>query len=164
MPNGGIRQVSTVRNEFLLAPHAPATLIDCMTLTKRRTTSIGLAAAVASTCLLACDLATAAASPPAASAVAQDAQSTASFPMKGEDFVARVNERLAQAEAQLEAKLAKSKASESDKAEVRRRFKSGVAKVRSAAQAAAADGTVTREEAKQVRALARELRSTMRGA
>jgi hypothetical protein len=100
--------------------------------------------------------------PPSAPSGASEAAFRASFPMEGKAFLARVNQKLAEARAQIEAMLAKSKACDEDKAKVRQKFERLAAGVRSAAESAAADGEVTRAEAYKVRARANHLRREMR--
>jgi hypothetical protein len=81
-----------------------------------------------------------------------------SFPMAGDAFTARIEARLKKMQARLEKRLDKRQASEEVKREKRAAFTSAAAKIRAAANKVAADGTVTAAEAKEVRAVMRELR------
>lgn len=85
------------------------------------------------------------------------------FPMKAEDFWKRVDARLGKARERLAATLEKRKVSEDEKKAAMKRFDDGAVKVRAAAQTAGKDGTVTLDEAKEVRAVAKAERKAMKG-
>ena len=80
------------------------------------------------------------------------------FPMDGAAFVAKLEKRLERVAARIEKRLERSDKSDEAKERIRRRFLAGAEKVRTAARDAAADGTVTREEAQRVRELAKRVR------
>ena len=82
----------------------------------------------------------------------------AKFPVKGPEFVKRIDERLKKAEARLEERIKKQQPPAEKQKKMRDKFKARAAKIRAAARDAARDGQVTREEAKKVRALAKKLR------
>ncbi|MBI4701815.1 MAG: hypothetical protein HY744_11770 [Deltaproteobacteria bacterium] len=84
------------------------------------------------------------------------------FPMDGKLFLERVETRLAKAQARLEQALERRKVPPKMKQEIEADFAKGAAAIRKAAQHAAADGTVTREEAREVRELVREIRHKAR--
>lgn len=85
-----------------------------------------------------------------------------SFPMKGADFVQHVEARIAKVRARVEEKVAQRNLPDPVKKQVMAEVDAGGAKVRTAAQKAAADGTVTKEEAKAVRELAHEVKAELR--
>lgn len=87
-----------------------------------------------------------------------------SFPMKAEDFWKRVDARLGKAREHLASSLEKRKVSEDEKKAALKRFDDGAVKVRAAAERAGKDGTVTLEEAKEVREVAKTERKAMKGA
>ncbi len=84
------------------------------------------------------------------------------FPMKGGDFIARVDARIAKIRTKAQEKLARRPLPEATKKAVLADVDAGAAKVKAAANKAAADGTVTREEAKAVRDLAHDVRKEIR--
>ncbi len=86
------------------------------------------------------------------------------FPMKAEDFRKRVDGRLVKAREKLAAALEKRKVSDDQRKAALKRFDDGAVKVRAAADRAGKDGTVTLEEAKEVRAVAKAERKAMKGA
>lgn len=78
------------------------------------------------------------------------------FPMPAAEFKTKADERLAKARAHMEQRAAKLPA---DKAkEVRGSFETGAAKVNAEVAKATADGTVTKDEAAQVRTAMKEVR------
>ena len=85
------------------------------------------------------------------------------FPMAGDEFVAKVDGRIAKFGERLEARLAKAKKlTDEQKAAIRADFAKGSAAIKGAAGKAAADGTVTLEEAKQVREVTKQVRQKAR--
>ncbi|NUO51729.1 MAG: hypothetical protein HOV80_22995 [Polyangiaceae bacterium] len=86
------------------------------------------------------------------------------FPMKADVFKKHVDARLAKARGKLAAALEKRKVSEEERNAALKRFDDGAVKVRAAADRAGKDGTVTLEEAKDVRAVAKAERKAMKGA
>lgn len=84
------------------------------------------------------------------------------FPMPGDAFTARVEARLTKVSQKLEERLEKSRIGDNLKKEIRADFERSAAKIRAAANKAAADGSVTKEEAKRVRELSRDLRKDMK--
>jgi hypothetical protein len=86
------------------------------------------------------------------------------FPMKADEFKKQVDGRLAKARAKLAAALEKRKVSEEARRAALKRFDDGAVKVRAAAERAGKDGTVTLDEAKDVRAVAKAERKAMKGA
>lgn len=87
-----------------------------------------------------------------------------SFPMKGDEFKTRIDARLSKAREKLETLLEKRKVEEEQRRAALKRFDDGAVKVRAAAERAGKDGTVTVEEAKEVRAVAKAERKAMKGA
>lgn len=81
-----------------------------------------------------------------------------SFPMKAEKFMEHIDKRIAHMKAKVDARLERSDLDDAKKAEIRAKVNEASTKVRAAAQQAAADGTVTKDEAKQVREVARTMR------
>jgi hypothetical protein len=77
------------------------------------------------------------------------------FPMKGSDFKAKVDGRLAKARERMEKRVAKLDAEKAK--ETRAKFDAGAAKVNAEVGKAIADGTVTQEEAKSVHHAMREM-------
>ena len=86
------------------------------------------------------------------------------FPMKADVFKKHVDARLAKAREKLATALEKRKVSEEERNATLKRFDDGAVKVRAAADRAGKDGTVTLEEAKDVRAVAKAERKAMKGA
>ncbi len=84
------------------------------------------------------------------------------FPMKGADFITRVDARIAKVHTKAQEKLAKRPLPEATKKAVLADVDAGAAKVKAAAHQAAADGTVTREEAKALRDLAHDVKKEIR--
>jgi hypothetical protein len=87
----------------------------------------------------------------------------AEFPMAGDAFVAKVEARLAKAEQHMEHRLEKSKLDDAQKARVREAFAKAASRVRAAANDAAADGSVTKDEAKAVRKVAKQMKKNAQG-
>lgn len=84
------------------------------------------------------------------------------FPMKGGDFITMVDARIVKIRARVQEKLAKHPLPEATKKAVLADVDAGAARVKAAAQKAAADGTVTREEAKSVRDVAKDVKKEVR--
>lgn len=84
------------------------------------------------------------------------------FPMTAESFNKLIENRIAKIRERLSEKLAKHKVPEAKQAEIKKDFEAGAAAIRAAAAKAAADGTVTKEEAKDVRRLAKDIRRQAR--
>ena len=80
------------------------------------------------------------------------------FPMKAETFIGKVNDRITKMRARLDERLDKKGVAEDKQKEALAKFDAAAEQVRAAAKAAGEDGTVTAEEAKGVRKLAKELR------
>jgi hypothetical protein len=78
------------------------------------------------------------------------------FPMKAADFQAHAEKRFAKQKEKLEAILTKKNVPEAKRAQIRKDVEAGMATVRAAIAKATADGTVTAEEAKQVRAVSKD--------
>ncbi len=84
------------------------------------------------------------------------AKGNAKFPMPAAEFKQKIDQRIAKARTRMEERAAKLPA---DKAkEVRASFDAGVAKVNAEVAKATADGSVTKDEASQVRATVKEVR------
>lgn len=84
------------------------------------------------------------------------------FPMKGADFIAKVEARIQKVRSRVQERIAKMPLTDAQKKQVMAEVDAGSAKVKVAAQKAAADGTVTKEEGKQVRDLAKEVKRELR--
>ncbi len=84
------------------------------------------------------------------------------FPMKGGDFITMVDARIVKIRTKVQEKLAKHPLPDATKKAVLADVDAGAAKVKVAAQKAAADGTVTKEEAKSVRDLAHDVKKQVR--
>lgn len=80
----------------------------------------------------------------------------ASFPMPAAAFQTKVNERQAKAREHMEKRASKLSAEEAK--QLRAKFDAGVVKVNAEVAKATADGTVTKDEAKAVRQVAKEMR------
>jgi hypothetical protein len=80
------------------------------------------------------------------------------FPMEAARFDKMVEHRIEHARAHLEKTIADRKVSDAVAKEMRTDFETGVVAVRAVVTRVEADGTVTKEEAKEVRDLAKELR------
>lgn len=86
----------------------------------------------------------------------------AAFPMKGAEFMSKVDARIAKTRTKVSEAVAKKNLPEATKKQVMAEVDAGSAKVRAAATKAAADGTVTKEEAKQVHELAHTVKKELR--
>lgn len=84
------------------------------------------------------------------------------FPVEAKKFQEMVEARIAKAREHMESALATHGVPEPMRAMIRKDFEEGAAAIREAAKKAAADGSVTKEEAKDVRELSRELRQEAR--
>jgi hypothetical protein len=80
------------------------------------------------------------------------------FPIEAEQFRKMLDKRITRARARLEKALDARKVPDVVRAQVRKDFESGASAVRALADKAAADGVVTKEEAQQVRELAKSLK------
>ena len=76
----------------------------------------------------------------------------ANFPMKADVFQVRVDAKLTRIQAHVEKRITERKLDATQAKELRDRFAERAAKIRAAATAAEADGVVTADEAKSVRA------------
>jgi hypothetical protein len=79
------------------------------------------------------------------------------FPMAAAEFQGKVDANIAKAREHMEKRITDRKLDDTKAKEARDRFDAVVTKVEAAAANAEADGTVTKEEAKEVRQVAREL-------
>lgn len=79
------------------------------------------------------------------------------FPVAGDVFVQRVDKRLDKTEKRVEKALEKKRVAPEKRKEVLAAVHNGTAQVRAAAQRAASDGTVTKEEAMEVRAVGKDV-------
>lgn len=84
------------------------------------------------------------------------------FPMPAESFNKHIEKRLAKAREHLVKALDKNNAPAATKAQATKDFDAGAAAVRALSAKVAADGTVTADEAKQVRGLSKELKQKAR--
>lgn len=84
------------------------------------------------------------------------------FPMPAESFNKLIEKRLTKAREHLVSRLDKHNAPEAMKAQAKKDFDAGAAAVRALSAKVQADGTVTQEEAKQVRDLAKDLKQKAR--
>ena len=82
--------------------------------------------------------------------------------MAGKDFVAHMEKRLSRLQSRMEERLTKKGVSDADKKKRMQEFQVNADKVRRAANKAAADGTVTADEARDVRAVVKEIWKDMR--
>ena len=80
-----------------------------------------------------------------------------SFPMAGAEFKQHVDARIEKHRAKMESHIAAKKVSEEKATEIRNRFNEGAAKINAEVDKAIADGTVTKEEAKDVHKVARQV-------
>ena len=80
------------------------------------------------------------------------------FPMKAEQFKKVVEKKIARAHEKLEKALEAHNVPDATRVQIEKDFDAGAAQIRTAANRAAADGQVTKEEAKQVKDLAKDLR------
>lgn len=84
------------------------------------------------------------------------------FPMKAEEFRKMVERRIERIKGHIERSMSKHSLPAPQRAEVNKAFDTAVKGVHAAVDKAAADGVVTRDEAKQVRAIASQLRDKLR--
>ncbi|AKV00798.1 hypothetical protein AKJ09_07461 [Labilithrix luteola] len=80
----------------------------------------------------------------------------AKFPMPGAEFKQKVDARTAKARAHMEERAAKLPADQAK--DLRTKFDAGTAQINDAVNKAIADGTVTKEEAQQVREVVKSVR------
>lgn len=78
------------------------------------------------------------------------------FPMAAAQFKAKVDGKIAKAKTRMEERASKLSAEEAK--QLRAKFDAGLAKVNAEVAKATADGTVTKDEAKEVRKASREIR------
>jgi tellurite resistance protein len=86
----------------------------------------------------------------------------AQYPMKAEEFRAIVEKRIEKVKARVEKGMEEHKLPAAQRAVITKAVDDATKQVRGAVDKAAADGTVTKEEAKQVRELAEQLRAKVR--
>jgi hypothetical protein len=86
-----------------------------------------------------------------------DSHAKPNFPMKADAFQQHVDQRIARARAKMEEQLKKDAKPEAEARAIRAKFDAAVTKVNEATKKATADGTVTADEAKEVRRVSREL-------
>lgn len=84
------------------------------------------------------------------------------FPIAAEKFQKHVDKRIEKARAKLEERMKQKNLPEDKRAALRKAFDAGAVQVQAAAKKAGEDGTVTKDEAKAVRELARSLRQKAR--
>ena len=84
------------------------------------------------------------------------------FPIDARKFQDRIGKRIVKSREHLERALTNPKVSDAVKAKIRKDFEASAAEVEAAAKRAGADGSVTKEEAKQVRDVAKALRQKVR--
>jgi hypothetical protein len=89
-------------------------------------------------------------------------ENPADYPMPAAAFQRRVDSRLQRAKTRLEALIAEQRLDEAQANELRSRFDAAAEEVEAEAQRACADGTVTLDEARAVRRMARRLRMLRR--
>ena len=79
------------------------------------------------------------------------------FPMKGDEFQKHMDARVAKMRERLEHRITKKQLSADQAKELRAKFEAGVVQLNAATKQATADGVVTEDEAKQVRAVAKSM-------
>jgi hypothetical protein len=84
------------------------------------------------------------------------------FPVDAAKFEKHVDKRIAKQREHMEKAMAEHNVPEAKRAERRKQFDDGAAKVRAEVKRVGADGTVTKEEAQQVRELSRSLHKEAR--
>jgi hypothetical protein len=84
------------------------------------------------------------------------------FPMKAEAFRDMVEKRIAHAREKLDRVLERKEVPDALRTQIKKDFEDGATAVRTAATRVSADGTVTKDEAKQVRDLAKDLKKKAR--
>ena len=82
----------------------------------------------------------------------------AEFPMPAKDFKELVEKRIQHAREHMNKQLEAHKVPAALQTEIKKRFEEGAKIVRQAAEQAASDGTVTKEEADKVRTIAQDLK------
>lgn len=92
----------------------------------------------------------------------RDQKAKPNFPMKAEDFRKMVNERLSKMQARFDKMLSKKNPPAEKKEQMKKAFDAGIAKIKAAVDKAAADSTVTQEEAKEVRQVVKAQRKELR--
>lgn len=80
------------------------------------------------------------------------------FPMKSKEFSEKLEKRLTKVKARITKKVEKAKLTEAEKTKVMNEVDAGAKAVRAAAEAAGKDGTITKEEAKDIRTKAKDAR------
>ncbi|WP_437325785.1 hypothetical protein [Sorangium sp. So ce381] len=118
-------------------------------------------AAVAALAAVAAPAAAAAEGTPTEAAHHRRGKGRHQFPQDAAKFSKRVDEKIANQRAKVEAKMEKRGVPAARRVEVRKALDDVQAKVRAAVAKAAKDGVITQEEAKQVRKLAREARKVI---
>lgn len=86
----------------------------------------------------------------------------AQYPMKADEFRVMVEKKIERVKARVEKGMAEHKIPADKRVEVSKAVDDAAKQVRTAVDKAATDGTVTKEEAKQVRELANQLRTKLR--
>ena len=94
--------------------------------------------------------------------VAETKKKESRFPMKAESFNKVIDKRIAKMRERLTQMLANHKVPESVQAQAKKDFDDGAVIVRAAATRVGADGTVTKDEAKEVRDLAKDMKRKAR--
>lgn len=84
------------------------------------------------------------------------------FPLDAEKFSKHVDARIAKAKERLSGALDKHSVGDAQKTKILKDFDDSAALVRAAVKRAAKDGTITKEEAKDVRALVKNLRKQLK--
>ena len=87
----------------------------------------------------------------------------AQYPMKADEFRVMVEKKIEKVKARVEKGMAEHKLPADKRGEITKAVDDAAKQVRAAVDKAATDGTVTKEEAKQVRELADQLRTKLRG-
>jgi len=80
------------------------------------------------------------------------------FPLPADKFQKHVEKRIEKAREKLEARMKEKNLAEDKRAAIRKEFEATATEVRAAVKRVGQDGTVTKEEAQQVRELAKSLR------
>ena len=80
------------------------------------------------------------------------------FPMSAKEFSEDVEKRIRKTFDRISAKLDEHKVPAAKREEIKKAMEAGATKIRAAAAKVGADGTVTKEEAKEVRDLAKDLK------
>ena len=85
-----------------------------------------------------------------------------SFPMTAESFNKHIEMRITKMRARLEKGMTDHKVPAATQAQVKKDFEAGAAALRAAAAKVSADGSVTKDEAKQVKVAAKDLKKKVR--